>query len=54
MKKVKVKKWLILLTVALLSIAMSFSAFGAESDFEKEIKDFPKSYKPYLREKKKK
>lgn len=50
MKKVKVKKWLILLTVALLSIAMSFSAFGADSEFEKEIEDFPKSYKPYLRE----
>ncbi len=50
MKNVKAKKWFILLTVALLSITMSFSAFGADSDFEKEIKDFPESYKPYLRE----
>ncbi|MBR2079542.1 MAG: fibronectin type III domain-containing protein [Clostridia bacterium] len=50
MKKARMKKWFIFLTVALLSIAMSFSAFGADSDFEAEIKDFPESYKPYLRE----
>ena len=50
MKNVKVKKWFILMAVALLSIAMSFSAFGADAEFEKEIEDFPESYKPYLRE----
>lgn len=50
MKNVKVKKWFILMAVALLSIAMSFSVFGADAEFEKEIEDFPESYKPYLRE----
>ena len=50
MKKVRMKKWFMLLAVALLSIAMSFSAFGADSEFEDEIADFPESYKPYLRE----
>ena len=50
MKKTCVKRWLIPFIVAILSIAMSFCAFAADSSFEEEIKDFPESYKPYLRE----
>lgn len=50
MKKVRIKKWLVLLAAALLSVAVSFSVMGADSAFESQIEDFPESYKPYLRE----
>ena len=50
MKKVKMTKCLSLIFVLILSIAMSFSAFGADDEFEAEIASFPESYKPYLRE----
>ena len=50
MKKVKMTKWLSLIFILVLSIAMSFSAFGTNDDFEADIASFPESYKPYLRE----
>lgn len=50
MKKFKTAKWLSFVLIIILSIAMSFSAFGADDAFEDEIAAFPESYKPYLRE----
>lgn len=49
-KKVKVKSILIFALTLVLSIAISFFAFSADDSFEDQIKDFPESYKPYLRE----
>lgn len=49
MKKVSVKRFLVLFTIMALSIVMSFCALATDTSFEEEIKNFPESYKPYLR-----